>query len=145
MTSARPEPAPREAFAWFYGLDTRWADNDIYGHINNVAYYSYFDTVVNRYLIEEGGLRPLEDSVVGYVVNSGCDYFAPIAHPAELDFGLRVTRLGTKSVAWEIGVFMSGEARSRVTGRFTHAFVDRRSNAAVAIPEPLRSAIERLL
>lgn len=139
-----PQPASRDVFAQFYRLDTRWADNDIYGHVNNVAYYSYFDTVVNRYLIEEGGLSPLEDSVVGYVVNSGCDYFSPVAHPAILELGLRITRLGTKSVSWEIGVFTPKSERSSVTGRFTHAFVDRQSNQAVAIPDTLRSAIERL-
>jgi len=83
--SDRPVPAPRERYRHFYTLPTRWADNDIYGHVNNVVYYAYFDTAVNRYLIEEGGLQPGRDTVVGYVVNSSANYFQPVTHPAELE------------------------------------------------------------
>lgn len=145
MTAERAAPAPRESFAHFYDLETRWADNDIYGHVNNVVYYAYFDTVVNRYLIEEGGLRPGKDNVVGYVVNSSCDYFAPIEHPSVLQLGLKIARLGSKSVTWEVGVFLAGDDVSRATGRFTHAFVDREANKSAPLPEQIRSAIERLL
>jgi acyl-CoA thioester hydrolase len=117
----------------------------MYGHVNNVVFYAYFDTVVNRYLIEEGGMRPGEDSVVGYVVNSSANYFASISHPAEMECGLRIQRMGTKSVTWEIGVFLPGDAGSRVTGTFTHAFVDRTSGTSAEIPVPIRHALDKLL
>ena len=142
--SERAAPAPREGFAIFYCLNTRWADNDIYGHINNVAYYAFFDSVVNRFLIEEGGMRPGHDNVVGYVVNSSADYFSPLTYPQELELGLRIARMGEKSVTWEIGVFAQGAELSSVTGRFTHAFVDRKVNKSAAIPSGIRRAIEAL-
>ncbi|MEL0152826.1 MAG: thioesterase family protein [Halieaceae bacterium] len=142
--SERAAPAPREGFAIFYSLNTRWADNDIYGHINNVAYYAFFDSVVNRFLIEEGGMRPGKDNVVGYVVNSSADYFSPLTYPQELDLGLRIARLGEKSVTWEIGVFGQGAELSSVTGRFTHAFVDREANKSAVIPSSIRRAIAAL-
>ena len=119
----RASPSARDQFSAFYPLNSRWADNDIYGHINNVAYYAFFDSVVNRFLIEEGGMKPGLDRVVGYVVNSSADYFSPLTYPQDLELGLRVARLGEKSVTWEIGVFAAGAALSSVTGRFTHAFV----------------------
>ena len=142
--SERASPAPREGFAIFYSLNTRWADNDIYGHINNVAYYAFFDSVVNRFLIEEGGMRPGHDNVVGYVVNSSADYFSPLTYPQELELGLRIDRMGEISVTWEIGVFAQGAELSSVTGRFTHAFVDREANKSAAIPSDIRRAIEAL-
>lgn len=140
----RASPAPRDGFAIFYPLNTRWADNDIYGHINNVAYYAFFDSVVNRFLIEKGGMRPGQDTVVGYVVNSSADYFSPLTYPQELELGLRVARMGEKSVTWEIGVFGKGAELSSVTGRFTHAFVDREANKSASIPRDIRRAIEAL-
>jgi len=138
----RPSPAQRESFQRFFPVPTRWADNDIYGHVNNVVYYAWFDTAVNQYLIEAGGMRPGVDSVVGYVVSSGCHYFMPVAYPQRVDLGLRILRLGEKSVTWEIGVFVGDETVSRATGQFTHAFVDQVSAQAAAIPPAIRSAIE---
>ena len=99
--SDRATPSARSDYPIFYTLESRWADNDIYGHINNVAYYAYFDSVVNRFLIEEGGLRPGVDTVVGYVVHSSADYFFPASYPATLALGLKVLRIGEKSVRWE--------------------------------------------
>ena len=123
--SDRATPSARSDYPIFCTLESRWADNDIYGHINNVAYYAYFDSVVNRFLIEEGGLRPGVDTVVGYVVHSSADYFFPASYPATLTLGLKVLRIGEKSVRWEVGVFASDAEQSCVTGTFTHAFVDR--------------------
>lgn len=140
----RASPATRAGFVVFYPLNTRWADNDIYGHINNVAYYAFFDSVVNRFLIEKGGMRPGQDDVVGYVVNSSADYFSPLTYPQELELGLRVVRMGEKSVTWEIGVFGEGAELSSVTGRFTHAFVNRDANKSASIPPGIRRAIEAL-
>ena len=140
----RPSPARRADFPLFYALESRWADNDIYGHINNVAYYAYFDTVVNRFLIEEGAMRPGTDEVVGYVVQSSANYFTPVSYPTTLSLGLRVERLGTKSVTWSLGVFALDAHQSCVTGQFTHAFVERTSGLSAEIPLSIRSAIDAL-
>lgn len=134
----------REQYRVFYPLATRWEDNDIYGHVNNVVYYSYFDTVANRYLIEEGGLDIQGGSVVGFVVNSGCEYHSPIAHPDNLSVGLRVDRLGNSSVQYGLGIFSEGEEIAAAHGHFVHVFVDRAANKSIAIPQSLRSALERL-
>ena len=142
--SDRATPSARSDYPIFYALESRWADNDIYGHINNVAYYAYFDSVVNRFLIEEGGLRPGVDTVVGYVVNSSADYFSPASYPVTLTLGLKVLRIGEKSVRWEVGVFPSDAEQSCVTGTFTHAFVDRESGRSAPVPDGIRRAIESL-
>ena len=142
--SDRATPSARSDYPIFYALESRWADNDIYGHINNVAYYAYFDSVVNRFLIEEGGLRPGVDTVVGYVVHSSADYFSTASYPATLTLGLRVLRIGEKSVRWEVGVFASDAEQSCVTGTFTHAFVDRESGRSAPVPDGIRRAIESL-
>ena len=140
----RPAATSRADFSLFYALESRWADNDIYGHINNVAYYAYFDTVVNRFLIEEGAMRPGTDEVVGYVVQSSANYFTPVSYPTTLSIGLRVERLGTKSVTWSLGVFALDAHQSCVTGQFTHAFVERTSGLSAEIPLSIRSAIDAL-
>jgi acyl-CoA thioester hydrolase len=142
--SDRATPSARSDYPIFYALESRWADNDIYGHINNVAYYAYFDSVVNRFLIEEGGLRPGVDTVVGYVVHSSADYFSPASYPVTLTLGLKVLRIGEKSVRWEVGVFASDSEQSCVTGTFTHAFVNRESGRSAPVPEGIRRAIEAL-
>jgi acyl-CoA thioester hydrolase len=142
---AHPQPAQRARYALFYDVPTRWADNDIYGHANNVVYYAWFDTVVNRFLIERGGMRPGHDPVVGYVVASSCDYFAPVSYPEVLELGLRIERLGTKSVAWELGVFSAAEDTTRAVGSFTHAFVDQASGKSAGIPSGILQALETLL
>ena len=140
----RVTPRNRTDYSAFSTLATRWIDNDIYGHINNVAYYAYFDTVVNRFLIEEGAMRPGTDEVVGYVVQSSANYFTPVSYPTTLSIGLRVERLGTKSVTWSLGVFALDAHQSCVTGQFTHAFVERTSGLSAEIPLSIRSAIEAL-
>ena len=142
--SDRATPSARSDYPIFYSLESRWADNDIYGHINNVAYYAYFDSVVNRFLIEEGGLRPGVDTVVGYVVHSSADYFSPASYPVTMTLGLKVLRMGEKSVRWEVGVFASDAEQSCVTGTFTHAFVDRESGRSAPVPDRIRRAIESL-
>ena len=142
--SDRATPSTRTDYPIFYSLESRWADNDIYGHINNVAYYAYFDSVVNRFLIEEGGLRPGVDTVVGYVVHSSADYFSPASYPVTLTLGLRVIRIGEKSVRWEVGVFEPDAEQSCVTGTFTHAFVDLESGLSARVPKEIRRAIESL-
>ena len=142
--STRPAPDARAAYPHFLQITTRWMDNDVYGHVNNVTYYSYFDTAANRYLIEEGGLDIEDGRIVGYVVNSGCHYHAPITYPEDIEAGLRVDRLGNSSVQYGIAIFRKGENEAAAHGHFVHVFVERAENRSVPIPAPLRSALERL-
>jgi acyl-CoA thioester hydrolase len=135
----------RSDYRHFQSITTRWHDNDVYGHVNNVIYYSFFDSAVNTYLIEEGGLDIHGGEVVGFVVSSSCDYFASIAFPESIEVGLRVARLGNSSVQYELGIFKLGEAQACAAGRFVHVFVDRASNRPASIPELLRAALARLL
>jgi acyl-CoA thioester hydrolase len=134
----------RRDYKVFYPISTRWSDNDTYGHINNVVYYSYFDSVANRYLIEEGGLDINDGQIVGYVVQSGCDYHAPASYPEAIEGGLRVDRLGNSSVQYGIAIFRQGEDEALAHGHFVHVFVDRAANKSVAIPVDLRVALEKL-
>lgn len=140
------QPTPQRAdYRHFQPITTRWHDNDIYGHVNNVTYYSFFDSAVNGYLIERGGLDIHDGEVVGFVVSSSCDYFASIAYPELIEVGLRVGKLGNSSVQYELAVFRAGEDEACAAGRFVHVFVDRASNQPVAIPAGLREAMEQLL
>ncbi|MNH35857.1 1,4-dihydroxy-2-naphthoyl-CoA hydrolase [compost metagenome] len=123
----------------------RWHDNDIYGHVNNVVYYGYFDSAVNIYLIEVGGLDIHEGSVIGFVVSSSCDYFAPIAFPDCIEVGMRVGKLGNSSVQYELAIFKQGEEGACAAGRFVHVFVDRETNRPVPFPENLRTTLAQLL
>ncbi|WOX04323.1 acyl-CoA thioesterase [Microbulbifer pacificus] len=125
----------------FYPITTRWHDNDIYGHVNNVTYYSYFDSAVNRYLIEEGGLDIHNADVVGFVVNSSCDYRAPLAYPEALEAGICVEKLGNSSVIYRVGIFRAGAERAAASGSFTHVFVERAQNRSVPIPAIIRKAL----
>ena len=140
----KPQVPTRSEYKVFYPITTRWSDNDIYGHVNNVTYYSYFDTAANRYLIEEGGLDISDGSIVGYVVNSGCEYHAPITYPESVEAGVRVDRLGNSSVQYGIAIFREGEQQAAAHGHFVHVFVAREENRSVPIPRNLRAALERL-
>ncbi len=139
------EAAERRAgYRHFLAIPTRWSDNDIHGHVNNVTYYSYFDTVVNCYLIEAGGLDIHGDPVIGVAVETMCRFKRPLTYPETIDAGLRVARLGTSSVRYEIGIFRRGEDEAAAWGHFVHVFVDRASNDPVPIPAPIRAALERI-
>ena len=142
MTHTTPQ---RTDYRHFQSITTRWHDNDIYGHVNNVTYYSFFDSAVNTYLIERGGLDIHEGAVVGFVVSSSCDYFASIAYPDLIEVGVRVSKLGNSSVQYELAVFKAGESEACAAGRFVHVFVDRESNQPVSIPEGLRAALQVLV
>ena len=142
--SAPPRGSPRDAFRLFETVPTRWSDNDVYGHVNNVAYYGFFDTVVNRVLIARCGLDIHEGGVIGLVVETGCRYFAPLAYPQGLEVGLRVERLGTSSVAYALGVFAEGAERSAADGRFVHVYVDRATRRPTPLPDAMRAGLEPL-
>ncbi|MEH6591148.1 MAG: thioesterase family protein [Halioglobus sp.] len=134
----------RADYKVFYPINTRWSDNDIYGHVNNVVYYSYFDTAANRYLIEEGGLDISDGKIVGFVVNSGCEYHAPISYPEPVEAGVRVDRLGNSSVQYGIAIFKDGVDEAVAHGHFVHVFVDRAANKSIAIPPALKDALARI-
>jgi acyl-CoA thioester hydrolase len=122
----KPRPV-RAAFHHFAGVETRWSDNDVYGHVNNVVYYAYFDSIVNRYLIGAGGLDIHTAPVIGVVVESGCRFHASFAYPDPIEAGLAIGHLGTSSVRYELGLFAPGEDIARIDGWFVHVFVDRES------------------
>ena len=142
-TSAAPLPG-RSDFPHFLAIPTRWMDNDVYGHVNNVVYYSYFDTVINEYLIREGGLDIHDGRVVGYCVESQCRYLAPLAFPETIAAGLRVAHLGKSSVRYEIALFREGDEAPAATGYFVHVFVGRDDVKPTAIPPGIRACLERL-
>jgi acyl-CoA thioester hydrolase len=141
---SKPAPEPRNAYRHFQRIPTRWMDNDVYGHVNNVQYYSYFDTVVNQYLIEQGVLDFERSEVIGLVVETGCQYFSSIAFPDVVTAGLRVARLGNSSVRYEVGIFRNEEPDTAAKGHFIHVYVERANRRPSALPGPLRSALERI-
>ena len=140
----KPAPATRTAYRHFLPITTRWMDNDVYGHVNNVVYYSYFDTVVNEYLIRAGALDIEHGATIGLVVETHCNYFAPLTFPEHVEAGLRVTRLGTSSVRYEVGLFREGEDEPAAQGHFVHVYVDRVTRRPVNLPADLRAALEPL-
>ncbi len=140
----RPSPLPRHAFVHHTALTTRWLDNDVYGHLNNVVHYSLFDTAVNRYLIDAGALDIHDGDVVGFVAHTQCHYFAPLAFPQEIVAGVRVARVGRSSVTYEIALFGDDAPECAALGRFTHVYVDRATRRPVALPPPLRAAVDAL-
>ena len=142
---SRPQASVRADYHFFAPITTRWNDNDIYGHVNNVTYYSYFDTVANTYLIEHGQLDIHHADVVGFVVNSGCNYYSPIAFPDKLTAGLRVNRLGSSSVEYGIAIFKEGQDVAVADGHFVHVFVNRESNQSVPIPDAIRQALAKII
>lgn len=141
---ATTDTRPREAYPHLSILQTRWMDNDVYGHVNNVVYYSYFDTLINRYLIAEGGLDIERGAVIGVVAESHCRYLSGLAFPMEIEAGLLVGKLGRSSVRYEIGLFEKGRDVAAAEGWFVHVFVDRETRRPVPIPERLRQALARL-
>jgi acyl-CoA thioester hydrolase len=143
-SETRAPPPRRSEYRHFLAIPTRWMDNDIYGHVNNVVYYSYFDTVVNHYLIESGGLDIHAGPVIGLVVETLCRYFQPLAFPDRIEAGLRVDRLGRSSVRYAVGIFRLGEDAAAASGHFIHVYVDRQSRRPAALPEPMRAALLRI-
>ena len=138
-------PTRREEYGYVQAVTSRWMDNDLYGHVNNAHYYSFFDTVVNRYLVEVGGLDIHRGPVVGYVVASACEYFAPVAYPDLLEVGVRVDKLGSSSVTYGVALFQAGDAVARAAGTMVHVFVDRAASQPTPIPARLREALQELV
>ncbi|GAB4038078.1 MAG: thioesterase family protein [Rubrivivax sp.] len=142
--SERQPPSARADYAHFTEIQTRWADNDAYRHVNNVVYYGFFDTAVNRLLIEAGALDLEHSPAIGLVVETQCRYFAPVSFPDRVTVGLRLAKLGTSSVRYELAVFRNHEDRASAEGHFVHVYVDRGSNRPVPVPEAVRAALQGL-
>jgi acyl-CoA thioester hydrolase len=141
---SRPPFKRRGAYPVWREIGTRWADNDAYGHANNVVYYAWFDTVVNGWLIERGLLDLMAGDPIGLVVETGCRYAAPLAYPAPVEIGLGVERLGTCSVTYRLGVFAPGAADAAAEGHFTHVYVGRESRRPIALPAAWREKFEAI-
>jgi len=144
MSGQERAKAQREDYRYFLDIPTRWMDNDIYGHVNNVVYYSYFDTVINRFLIDEAGLDIHNGSVIGIAVESMCRFHASFAYPETIAAALRVARIGTSSVRYELALFPMDGIEPSAEGYFVHVFVGRHGGRPMAIPPAIRSALERL-
>lgn len=140
----RPNPEPRHAYRVFLPITTRWLDNDAYGHLNNTVYYSFFDTAVNRYLIEAGALDVASGLVIGLVVETQCNYFAPLSFPQAVEVGLRVAHVGSSSVRYELAVFAVAQDESAARGHFVHVYVDRVTRRPAVLPASLMRALDAL-
>jgi acyl-CoA thioester hydrolase len=132
----------RDDYRYFAPIQTRWMDNDVYGHVNNVVYYAYFDTIINKWLIEQGGLDPHAGDVIGLCVESRCSYLAPATYPEELEAGMRTLHLGRSSVRYGCGIFRKDVLIAH--GEFVHVFVERASRTSTPIPDRILAALERL-
>lgn len=146
--SARPEPEPRSSYYLFRRIDTRWADNDAYGHVNNVVYYAWFDTAVNAYLIEQGALNIHKGETIGLVVETQCNYFIPVTFPQPVEIGIRVAHVGSASVRYELGVFTTDAAGEFVVcaakGHFVHVYVDKLTRRPAPLSTTFKSVLEKL-
>ncbi len=139
------QPEPRANYRAFRSIGTRWMDNDIYGHVNNVVYYSWFDSAVNAHLIERGVLDIHHGQTIGLVIETQCNYFAPLAFPQTIEAGIRVARLGNSSVRYEVGLFAQGEPLTAAKGHFIHVYVDRQTRRPTPLPANFKYVLEQLL
>ena len=142
---SRADPRPRSAYRFWRNVPTRWADNDAYGHVNNVVHYAWFDTAVNAWLVEAGLLDIAHGDPIGLVVETRCAYFAPLTFPQAVEVGIAIERLGTSSVTYRLGIFAQGDASAAAEGEFTHVYVDRASRKSRPLPDPWRVKLEALL
>jgi acyl-CoA thioester hydrolase len=140
----KPEPEGRAGYKAFRTITTRWMDNDAYGHVNNVVYYSWFDTAVNAHLIEQGALDVHAGGTIGLVIETQCNYFAPVAFPQAVEAGLRVAKIGTSSVRYEVGLFLEDEPLTAAKGHFVHVYVDRATRRPASLPDGLKRVLEAL-
>jgi acyl-CoA thioester hydrolase len=140
----KPQPSPRAVYRAFRTISTRWMDNDAYGHVNNVVYYSWFDTVVNGHLIEQGVLDIQHGEVIGLVIETHCNYFSSIEFPQSVEAGLRVAHIGRSSVRYEVGLFAEGEPLTAAKGHFVHVYVDRATRRPTSLPDKLKFVLEAL-
>jgi acyl-CoA thioester hydrolase len=141
---SRPSRGTRADYRWFTPLQTRWMDNDLYGHVNNVVYYSYFDTAIGHYLMQACDFDPYSSPIIDFAVDTGCRFHSSLAFPDTVHAGLRVGHVGTSSCRWELGLFRNDEDMAAAEGHFVHVFVDRATQRPVPIPAFVRAGLERL-
>ncbi|MBO0934413.1 acyl-CoA thioesterase [Fibrella aquatilis] len=141
----RTPPRDRSNYRYFLPITTRWMDNDVYGHVNNVVYYSWFDTVVNQFLVENGALDPQTSDVIGLVIDTQCTYLASVSFPDKVVAALAVRKLGTSSVHYEVGIFKNDEITASAQGQFVHVYVNRQTRRPVPIPDSFRMLLGRIL
>lgn len=144
LPTGKPQPDTRSAYKLFRAIGTRWGDNDAYGHVNNVVYYSWFDTAVNAWLIEQGVLDIHHGDTIGLVIETHCNYFEPLAFPQTVEAGVRIAKLGNSSVRYEIGLFAQGSDTAAAQGHFLHVYVDKQSRRPVALPDNLRKLLQSI-
>jgi acyl-CoA thioester hydrolase len=140
----RAEAKRRSDYKHFHAITTRWMDNDVYGHVNNVVYYSWFDTVVNHFLVANGALDIEHSPVIGLVVETQCNYFGSVAFPDRVTAGLCVTKLGNSSVRYEVGIFREDEETASAQGHFVHVYVDRDTRKPASIPDNMRDLLQSI-
>ncbi|KDQ49268.1 hypothetical protein JAAARDRAFT_42995 [Jaapia argillacea MUCL 33604] len=145
MSSTDPKSRTRSDYSYFLDYRTRWSDNDQYSHLNNSIYYHLFDSIINVYLIDHCGQVPHSSPLIGLVISSHCHFFQPLSYPQVLDLGLRVNKLGSSSVAYEVGVFEQGKITPAAVGGYTHVFVDSQSRKSTQMGEEIRKGLQRLL
>jgi acyl-CoA thioester hydrolase len=139
------KPHLRSEYRWFVSISSRWMDNDVYGHINNVVYYSFFDTAVNQFLIEHGVLDIQGGEQIGLVIETGCQYFAPLSYPQKIEAGIRVAHMGSSSVRYEVGLFAENADAAAAQGHFVHVYVDKVSRRPQPLLAPLRACLSTIL
>ena len=139
------ERAKRDQYPFHLVIPTRWMDNDIYGHVNNVVYYSYYDTVVQSYLVENGLLDPINGDVIGLVVETQCNYFSPISFPDHVTAGLKAAHIGNSSVRYEIGIFRNDEQRAAAQGHFVHVYVDKSTRRPAPLSHEMRRVLDKIV
>jgi len=145
MINLEEKPIKRSDYKYFHTITTRWSDNDIYGHVNNIVYYSYFDTIANQYLIDHAELDIQNAPIVGFVVHSNCTYIKAITYPDKIEAGLIVKKLGNSSVTYGIGIFKKGETTAYAYGEFVHVFVNRTDNQPTSMPKKIKEALQKIL
>ena len=144
QTASRPPPPTRAEYRWFHTIGSRWMDNDVYGHVNNVVYYSWIDTAVNRFLIDHGALEIGRSEVIGIVADTGCRYLSQITYPDAVTVGLAVVRLGRSSVRYAVSVFRNDDDIASAVGHFVHVYVDRATMRPVPIPDFIRAELRKI-
>ena len=142
---ARPTPATRDAYRWFCPITTRWHDNDIYGHVNNVIYYSYFDTAANALLIQKAAFDIHHSPIIGLVVNSSCHFLQELTYPEIIEVGVAIEKIGNSSLSYKLAIFKQGQDQASAQGHFVHVFVNRQSKKSTPIPQQMRDALSAYL
>lgn len=138
----KPQIKLRDQYAFIFPIQTRWADNDIYGHVNNITYYSYFDTAANALLIQKADFDIHQSPIIGLVVNSSCDFFQELTYPEIIEVGVAISKIGNASLTYDLAIFKQGQSQASAQGQFVHVFVSRETKKSTPIPQDMRDALQ---